>query len=136
MSVKFPSDAWIKELSKELNASEGYAQAAANWEGDFIFVCLPDAEFSETAYLYLNLQHGKSVEAMQLKALSDKKALFTISGPFSIWRKVIEGRLDPLQGMFSGKLKVVGSMAQIQRTPKATTELVACAAKIPTEFGP
>ena len=36
----------------------------------------------------------------------------------------MEGRLDPSQGMFSGKLKVVGSMAQVQRTPKATYELV------------
>ena len=34
MSIKFPSDEWIKELCARLNASETYAQAAANWEGD------------------------------------------------------------------------------------------------------
>jgi putative sterol carrier protein len=135
MTVKFPSDEWIKALGEALNASPGYAQAAATWEGDFTFVCQPDSDFSSTAYLYINLQHGKCVEARLLSGADEKKPGFTISAPFGTWRRVIERRLDPLQGMFSGKLKVVGSMAQIQRTPKATTELVACAAKIPTDFG-
>ena len=135
MAFKFPSDEWIKELSRQINASETYAQAAANWEGDCLFVALPDAEYPETTYLYIDLQHGKSSNAMLVAGPEEKKALFTISAPFITWRKVIEGRLDPLQGLFSGKLKLVGSMAQIQRMPKATTELVKCAAKIETDFG-
>lgn len=135
MAIKFPSDEWIKALGEALNASPGYAQAAANWEGDFIFVCQPDQDFPSTAYLYINLQHGKCVEAKQLSSKDEKKTIFTISAPFGTWRRVIEHRLEPLQGMFSGKLKVVGSMAQIQRTPKATTELVACASKIESDFG-
>jgi len=135
MAFKFPSDEWIKELSRQLNASETYAQAATNWEGDCLFIALPDAAYAETSYLYIDLQHGKSSNAMLVGGPGEKKALFTISAPFTTWRKVIEGRLDPLQGMFSGKLKVMGSMAQIQRMPKATTELVKCAAKIETDFG-
>jgi putative sterol carrier protein len=135
MPIKFPSDEWIKALGEALNASPGYAQAAASWEGDFIFICQPDADYPSTAYLYINLQRGKCVEAKMLGGPDEKKTLFTIAAPFGTWRRVIERRLDPLQGMFSGKLKVAGSMAQIQRTPKATTELVACASKIPTEFG-
>ena len=31
MAIKFPSDEWIKTLSAQLNASESYAKAAANW---------------------------------------------------------------------------------------------------------
>ncbi len=134
MAIKFPSDAWIKALGEALNASPGYAAAAATWTGDFTFVCQPDADYSGTAYLYIDLQHGKCVEAKMLAGPDEKKAQFTISAPFGTWRRVIERRLDPLQGMFSGKLKVVGSMAQIQRTPKATTELVSCASKIETDF--
>jgi putative sterol carrier protein len=135
MAIKFPSDEWIKELSVRLNASEAYAQSAAAWEGDCIFVVLPDADYADTAYLYINLQHGKSSDARQLKSLDEQKALFTISGPFNIWRRVAEGRLDPIQGIFSGKLKLVGSMAQLQRTPKATNELVKIAAQIDSDFG-
>ena len=135
MAFKFPSDAWIKELSAKLNTSEAYALAAATWEGDNIFVVLPDADYPDTTYLYINLQHGKASDARQLASLDEQKALFTTSAPFATWRKVLEGRLDPIQGMFSGKLKLVGSMAQVQRTPKATYEMVKVAAQIDTDFG-
>jgi putative sterol carrier protein len=134
MPIKFPSDEWIKALSVELNASEAYAQSSATWVGDFLFVVQPDAVYQETAYLYINVKEGKSSDAMQTSSLDEKKAMYTITAPYSIWRKVIEGKLDPLQSMFTGKLKVRGNMAQIQRNPRATTDFVICATKIPTEF--
>ena len=135
MTIKFPSDEWIKELSTRLNTSEAYALAAATWEGDNIFVVMPDADYPDTTYLYINLQHGKASDARQLANLDEQKALFTTSAPFNTWRRVLEGRLDPIQGMFSGKLKLVGSMAQVKRTPKATYEMVKVAAQIETDFG-
>ncbi len=135
MGIKFPSEEWIKELEARLNASESYAQAAANWEGDNIFVILPDAEHEGTSYFYLDLQHGKASGARELKSLDEQKALFKMSAPFGVWRKVIEGRLDPIQAMFSGKVKVIGSMAAIQRTPKATYELTKITGQIDTDFG-
>jgi putative sterol carrier protein len=134
MAIKFPSDEWIKALSAQLNSSESYAKAAANWEGDFLFVVQPDAAFQQTAYLYIDFQHGKSPSAMQVGSLEEKKAMYTLSASYNIWRKVIEGKLDAVQGMFSGRLKVRGNIAQIQRNPKVTTEFIACATKIPTEF--
>jgi putative sterol carrier protein len=134
MPIKFPSDEWIKALSAEINGSDSYAIAAAAWEGDFLFVVQPDASYLETAYLYIDIQHGKSPSAMQTSSLEAKKAMYTVSAPFTVWRKVIEGKIDAVQGMFTGKLKVLGNMAQIQRNPRATTEFVACAAKIPTDF--
>ncbi len=135
MGIKFPSEAWIKELEVRLNASESYAQAAANWEGDNIFAILPDADYSGTMYLYIDLQHGKASDAMELTSLDERKALFTSSAPFNTWRKVLEGRLDPIQAMFSGKIRLIGSMAQVQRTPKATYELTRVASQIDTDFG-
>ncbi len=135
MPIKFPSEEWIKELEAKLNSSASYAQAAANWEGDNVFAVLPDANYAGTAYLYINLQHGKAFDAKELKSLDEQKALFTSSAPFSTWRKVLEGRLDPIQAMFSGKIKLIGSMAQVQRTPKATYELTKVASQIDTDFG-
>jgi putative sterol carrier protein len=135
VAIKFPSDEWIKELSARLNASETYAQIAASWEGDTIFVILPDASHSDTTHLYINLQHGKASDARQLSSLDEQKALFTISASFDTWRRVLEGRLDPIQGMFFGKLKMVGNMAQVQRNPRATYEMVKVAEQIDTDFG-
>jgi putative sterol carrier protein len=135
MAILFPSDEWIKELGRLLNASEAYERAASNWEGDFIFVIEADEALAETTYLYLNLYHGKSPSAMQLHTLDEKPAAYTLSAPFGAWRRVIEGKLDPIQGMMTKKLRVAGNMMQIMRYPKAAKEIVACCALVPTDFG-
>lgn len=135
MAFMFPSDEWIKELSRLLNASPAYERSAKDWEGDFIFVIEGDSAHQETAYLYLDLYHGKSPSAEQLADRNARKAAYVLSAPFSVWRRVIEGKLDPIQGMMTKKLRVEGNMMQIMRYPKAAKEIVSCCALVPTDFG-
>jgi putative sterol carrier protein len=135
MAIKFPSEEWLKEWENRLNTSETYAQAAADWEGDLVIVILPDENYTQTTYLYIGLQHGKASGACFLKSLDEKKAPFTSTAPFGTWRKVLEGRIDVIQAMFSNKIKLVGSMAAIQRQPKPTYELVKVAGTIETDWG-
>lgn len=134
MALKFPSDEWIEELSRQLNASESYERSAKDWEGDFIFVVEPDEAYDDTAYLYLGLYHGKSPDAAMVESEDSREVEFVIRAPFSTWRRVIEGELDPIQGMMTRKLKLQGNMMKIMRNPKAAQEIVACCAKVPTEW--
>jgi putative sterol carrier protein len=134
MANKFPTDEWINVLSDQLNASESYQRSAKDWEGDFIFVVEPDDTYPETAYLYLQLYHGSSPGAAMADPDHLPETEFTINAPFSTWRKVIEGKLDPIQGMMTGQLKLKGNLMKIMRYPKAAQEIVACCAKIPTDW--
>jgi putative sterol carrier protein len=135
MAIKFPSDEWIKALSAKLNESESYEKSAKDWEGDFIFVVEPDDAYPETAYLFLGLYHGKSPDAAMVATADEREAEYILRAPFSTWRQVIEGKLDPIQGMMTRKLKLKGNMMKIMRYPKAAQEIVACCALIPTDFG-
>ncbi len=134
MTIKFPSDEWIKELRRQLNASESYEKSARDWEGDFVFVCEPDDAFPDTVYLFLGLYHGKCTDAALIASEDEREAEFVIRASFSNWRKVIEGKLDPIQGMMTRKLKLQGNMMKIMRYPKAAKEMVACCALVPTEW--
>ena len=134
MALRFPSDEWIKELSQKLNASESYERSAKDWEGDFIFIVEPDDAYDKTAYLFLGLYHGKSPEATMEAGPDGRETEFTISAPFSTWRRVIEGELDPIQGMMMRKLKLQGNLTKIMRYPKAAKEIVSCCALIPTDW--
>jgi putative sterol carrier protein len=134
MAFKFPSDEWIKELSRYLNDSESYERSAKDWEGDFVFVCEPDQAYAETAYLYLGLHHGKSTGAEMMTSEDDRETEFLIRAPFSAWRQVIEGKLDPIQGMMMRKLRLTGDMKMILRYVAAAKEIVSCCALIPTDF--
>ena len=135
MALKFPSDEWIKALSQQLNTSASYERSAKNWEGDFIFISEPDATRDDEAYLFLGLYHGKSPDAEMLASEDEREAQFVIRAPFSAWRQVIEGKLDPIQGMMMRKLKLTGDMKMILRYVAAAKEIVSCCALIPTDFG-
>ena len=134
MVHKFPSDAWIKALCEELNASESYQRSAKDWEGDFIFIAEPDDTFPETAYLHLRLYHGSCPGAAMVDPGQLPETEYTIKAPFSTWRKVIDSKLDPIQGMMTGQLKLNGDLMKIMRYPKAAQEIVSCCAKIPTDW--
>ena len=132
--MRFPSDEWIKELSRQLNASESYERSAKDWEGDFWFLVEPDESYPETANLFLGLHHGKSPDAAMEPDQASRQAEFTLSAPFSTWRQVIEGKLDPIQGMMMRKLKLQGNLTKIMRYPRAAKEIVSCCALIPTDW--
>ena len=134
MTFKFPSDEWIKELSRQLNTSETYEKSAKDWEGDFVFIVEPDDAYDGTAYLYLGLYHGKSPDAAMVASKDEREIEFVLRAPFSAWRKVIEGKLDPIQGMMTRKLKLQGNMMKVMRYPKAAKEIVSCCALVPTEW--
>jgi putative sterol carrier protein len=134
MNLRFPSDAWIKALADKLNLSPSYERSAKSWEGDFTFIIEPDEHYDDTAYLYLGLYHGKSTGAELMGDQDEKDVQFTIRAPYGTWRKVVEGQLDPIQGLMTRRLKLDGDMMMIMRYPKAAQEIIACTKTIPTEF--
>jgi len=134
MTIKFPTDEWIKALCEELNKSEAYAQAAATWEGDFYFIIEAGGSLPKPVYLYMDLWHGKCRSAGAVANPDEKKPEFVIAASLADWRKVIEKKLDPIQGMMTRKLKLKGNMMKIMKVPKAAAELVNCCTLVPTEF--
>jgi putative sterol carrier protein len=134
MAHRFPSDAWIKALMEELNKSAAYAEAAQTWEGDFYFVVEPGGSLTKAALLYMDLWHGKCREAFEVADESVKKPVFRMSAPPATWKKVLTKKLDPIQGLMTGQLKLKGNMAMVMKSVKAAKELVEASTRVETEF--
>ena len=134
MAIKFLSEEWIKALMQELNRSQAYQEAARDWEGDFYFIVEPEGSFRETVIYYMDLWHGECRSAYVVTDEKEKNPAFRISAPLSKWRRVIEKKLDPIQGMVTRQLKLQGNMMKIMKAPKAAMELVHCCTLVPTEF--
>ena len=133
MTIPFPSDAWIKAMMEDLNASAAYLEAAKNWEGDFIFAIEPGGSLETTVQLYMDLYHGKCRDAFAVDGQQVSPA-FRLSGPVATWKKVMTKKLDPMQAMMTGQLKLAGNMGIIMRNVRAAKELVESCTRIPTEF--
>jgi len=131
---EFGSEEWLKAFQKAINTSPAYAEAAKTWEGDFYFIIEPKGALDKEIVMYVDLWHGQCRDAFRVADRSAKNPAFVISAPESVWRKVIEKKLDPIQGLMTRQLKLKGDMIKIMRAVKAAKELVECTTKVPTRF--
>ncbi len=131
---KLFSDEWVRDYMKYLNESKEYESAAKDWEGDFLFVVEPDEDLEKPMYIYLDLYHGKARNGFVVKDPSEVKPAFEFRGKYSNWKKLINGEIDPIKGLVTGKFKLKGSMAKVMRYAKAAKILVEIAQKVETEF--
>jgi putative sterol carrier protein len=63
-----------------------------------------------------------------------RAAAYVISAPYSRWKHVLAGELDPVKGMMQGKLKLDGDLPTIIRYVRAANELVRLTTSVPTEY--
>jgi len=132
--VKFPSEEWIKLFKEEVNKNEAYAEAAKDWEGDFLFIATPDDKLEKEVVFYVDLWHGKCRDAYMVPSRDAKETEFIYEGKYGNWVKLINGEIGPIRGLLTRKFKLTGSMAKIMRYTKAASELVGTTSKVPTEF--
>ena len=132
--IEFGTDEWAKAFMEQINQCEAYAEAAKTWEGDFFFIVESEEHYPQPLHIYVDLWHGKCREAFSTTDGSVKDPAFRMSGPLENWRRVIEKKLDPLQGLLTRQFKLQGDMVKIMRAVKAAQELVNCTTLVPAEF--
>ena len=69
--IKFPSHEWIKALKDEINKNHEFEEMAKTWEGDFLFIVLPDEDLQEELIFYVDLWHGKCRDASLVTGAKD-----------------------------------------------------------------
>jgi len=134
MAILFGTQEWLDALKKALETSQAYKEAAKKWEGDIYFIVEPDASYKNRLILYLDLWHGKCREACVITDENEKSPKYRIFGPFTNWKQILNKKVDPVQSMMTGKIKVKGDMAQIMKMPRAAVELVNCATAFEAVF--
>lgn len=132
----FPSQAWLDAYRDAINASAPHREVAGDWEGDVSLVIEadPDAGLGQTLHAWLDLWRGECREARIVGPDEADRARFVIRAPYSRWKDVMLGRLEPLRGMTQGKLKLRGDLPVLARYVPAIQLLVTLAGEIPTTF--
>jgi putative sterol carrier protein len=133
---EFPTDPWFKEFVERINASEAYREAAETWEGDvaFLIEAEPDKRVPSDVWGYLDLWHGTCRSGGVVTPDEGEKAAYLIRAPYSRWKEVLLGELDPTRAMMQGKLRVRGDLPTILRYVNAANELVVLTGEVDTIF--
>jgi putative sterol carrier protein len=134
--VMFGTEEWIEMYKESVNGSKAYNDAAKTWEGDFVFVVEPAGNLDHEIRMYIDLLHGfiGPKGARILKEGEEVDAEFVYSGPYTNWEKLLQKKIDPIQGLMQGKFKLKGNMGKVMRAVKAAQELVNCVVAIDTEL--
>ncbi len=132
------SDLWARGWGEALATSEPYRKAAAAWEGSILFQMDADPSLGipEERRIFLDLWHGDCRAARGATAADIEGADYIIRGKAAAWRRILDGKLEPMWALMSGKLRLArGSMARVVPFVKASKELLAAAQALPTSFG-
>jgi putative sterol carrier protein len=132
----FLNQAWVDRLVEKLNSDARYAQIASKWEGDFAFVIEPTGDLTQPIFIYVDLWHGTCRSGRFLLGLQDITAAFTMTATYEDIKKVLTGKLDPMQALMIRKLRLQGSMAYMMRNAPTVIDFVRCAREITTDTIP
>ncbi len=133
MGLKFGSSEWVASYKETLNNNAAYAESAKTWEGDFVFIILPEGNLDHELRFYADLWHGKARSMRALPEGEEVDAAFVFSGKWENWSKLIDGKLDPIKGLMTKKFKLKGDMKKVMRAVKAAKNLVKTIGMIDTE---
>jgi putative sterol carrier protein len=135
MSAIFPSKEWLKKLETKLNADEKHKTIAKNWEGDLFFDIQPQGNLTQPLRFYLDLWHGTCRKA---EYNPDESAYpnpaFKWMASYHNLADVLTGKMNPITGMMTGKLKVQGNMGYIMRNTATVLDFVRVAQEVTQEI--
>ena len=133
---RFATVEWVEAYKDAINADPEIAEASKDWERDIAIVVEtePDKGIPVDLWGLFDIHHGKCREATIVSPEEGDRATYVIRAPYSRWKEVIQGKLDPIKGMLQGKLKVTGDLPTLAREVKAADALVKIARAVTTEF--
>jgi putative sterol carrier protein len=141
MAHKFPSEAWTSSYKDAVNANEAYRVAGKDWtHGAVAMVIKADAQLGieDDTGMVLDVGGGACHGTQFVKGLEHEAvqaAPFIIVAPYSRWKEVIRGEVDPIKAMMQGKLKLTkGHLPTMLRYVESSRQLVVSAQNVPTEF--
>ena len=108
------------------------ARFAVSWHGIDTQAALVKA--GDVVLFRSDLWHGACRGGGVIQADRGREAAYILRAPYSRWKEVVTGELDPIKAMMQGKLKVQGDLPTIVRQVRAANELVELTQQIATEF--
>ncbi len=130
--IPFPSPEWTAALKDALNANPSFKGLGAGWRGDLLLVLMPDDSFRHETRIHLDLRDGSCLQASL--AAAGTPAAFTLEGPFTVWRRILQGELDFFRALVRGYLTLEGDGRQIMDYAHAARELICTAGRLPVTY--
>lgn len=110
----FPSRAWCEAAKAILNEDPEREAAAVGWKGDLGVVVEPESGKLDGPFTIYVEPDGSRVGKMQFLEdpddLDEIEPAYVIRAPYSIWKSLLLGTLDPVEAVIKRRVKVAGDV--------------------------
>jgi putative sterol carrier protein len=146
----FPSPQWAEAFCKALNENKEYREAAKDWVWDVVFVAsnIPSEVVNAVAQLMGLSDVTSNAGAMKFRLrngtcqgsefyidASKADADYILEADYSLWKDLIQGKVDPVGAILSRKIRVKkGSFLTLVQFSSAAIKMTNTAMKVPTKF--
>lgn len=114
MSFVFPSREWCEEAARLANEDPESAEAGRGWVGDFGAVIEPEeGKLDEPFAVHVVPEGGRIERVVVLDDPDDLDAIepaYLARAPYSVWKGLIDGSLDPVEALLQRRIQVSGDL--------------------------
>lgn len=137
MTIEVFTPDWVDAWAAELRASEAYRKAASTWEGSVVLEMTADSTMGldEERKVFLDLWHGDCRDARLATEEDHAAAKIVLRATPEEWKRILEGKVEPLLSLMSGKLKLArGQLSDLMPYVEASRQLVVSATRVGSHF--
>jgi hypothetical protein len=113
----FPSRGWAEAAMALVNADPDSVAAARGWSGDFgVVVEAERGALDEHFVVWVRPEDGRVAELRVLADPDDLDELepaYRIRAPYSVWKGLLLGKVDPVEAILKRRLRVDGDVQPI-----------------------
>jgi len=137
MAVRYPSDAWIKQLQEVCNADPEFRKLGAHFTGKFIFrIEAEPGVLEKDVNLFCWPDHGVVKESAELASAEHRPDVdYIVTGSYRVWKDVVQGRQEPLRALMTRKLKLIkGKQLKLLKEVKLALKLINACKQVDATF--
>jgi len=113
----FPSRGWAEAAMALVNADPDSVAAARGWSGDFGLVIEAErGALDEHFVVWVRPENGRVAELRVLvdpDDLDELEPAYRIRAPYSVWKGLLLGNVDPVEAILKRRLRVDGDVQPI-----------------------
>ncbi|HEX8435505.1 hypothetical protein [Archangium sp.] len=115
--AKFPSKEWCEEAVRLVNEDPERSLAAQGWQGEIGVIV--DAEPGKLARAFVAHLVPRNARIEKLRVLEEPDDLdelepaYLARAPYSVWKQLLQGSLDPVEAVLRRRIAVKGDLQQL-----------------------
>ncbi len=119
MAVLFPSTEWVEDLTERVNEDPEFA-AKFKLDGAELVLNFESEKglLEDDFIIWIKIDEGKIQEYKILNSLDGVDATFKVRGKYSVWKKIVIGKLSPTMALVSQRVKLAGNMKELLKNKK------------------